>query len=104
MGQPRGEPPTTTLEEARQRKERTPELSGDGGWARQVVLQQSAEFLCICQGQGTIRATAASGSSAGRVVAEVECDVMQCRTVLHSVLVGPPSQCPGQALTCLPCR
>ena len=43
-----------------------------------------------CQGQGTIRATAASGSSAGRVVAEVECDVgMQCRTVLLNVLVGP---------------
>ena len=54
--------------------------------------RDSGVLVRTCQGQGTIRATAASGSSAGRVVAEVECDVgMQCRTVLPNVLVGPPS-------------
>ena len=59
MGQPGGEPLPTfgaALEEARQQKERTyPELSGDGGRARLVVLAaevggrwspETAEFLC----------------------------------------------------------
>ena len=91
------------LEEARQRKERTdPELSGDGGRARLVVLaaevggrwsRETAEFLCaLAKARAQSEPLLFLGSSAGRVVAEVEFDVgMQCRTVLLNVFVGPPS-------------
>ena len=87
MGQPRGEPLTTTEQHLRRPNNgsnaptqnslvmvgKAGRIGCRSGW--QMESRDSGVLVRTCQRQGTNRATAASGSTASRVVSEVECDV-----------------------------